>query len=71
MCCQYWPMELDKPEKYGLIEVTLLSEDTMANFVIRTLRLRRVSTSFPIHMVVMTIIMITHNDDRDDEHYYT
>ncbi|CAN8027649.1 unnamed protein product [Ixodes persulcatus] len=41
MCCQYWPMELDKPEKYGLIEVTLLSEDTMANFVIRTLRLRR------------------------------
>ncbi|EEC05025.1 tyrosine phosphatase epsilon, putative, partial [Ixodes scapularis] len=38
MCCQYWPMELDKPEKYGLIEVTLLSEDTMANFVIRTLR---------------------------------
>ncbi|CAN8003799.1 unnamed protein product, partial [Ixodes hexagonus] len=41
MCCQYWPMELDKPEKYGLIEVTLLSEDTMANFVIRTLRLRK------------------------------
>lgn len=41
MCCQYWPMELDKPEKYGVIEVTLLSEDTMANFVIRTLRLRK------------------------------
>ncbi|KAL3186491.1 hypothetical protein MRX96_027529 [Rhipicephalus microplus] len=41
MCCQYWPMELDKPEKYGVIEVTLLSEDAMANFVIRTLRLRK------------------------------
>lgn len=41
MCCQYWPMELDKPENYGVIEVTLLSEDTMANFVIRTLRLRK------------------------------
>lgn len=41
MCCQYWPVEINKAEFYGLIEVTLLSEETLADFVIRTFRLRK------------------------------
>lgn len=41
MCCQYWPMEEHKPEMYGKIEVTLLSEEHLADFVIRTIRIRK------------------------------
>lgn len=40
-CCQYWPMEEHKPEMYGLIEVILLSEEHLADFVIRTMRIRK------------------------------
>ncbi|CAG2174402.1 unnamed protein product, partial [Oppiella nova] len=40
MCCQYWPMEENKPEMYGNIEVTLLREEPLADFVIRTLKVR-------------------------------
>ncbi|UXI21540.1 monocarboxylate transporter 12-like [Sarcoptes scabiei] len=41
MCCQYWPMEEHKPEMYGPIEVTLLSEEQLADFVIRTMKIRK------------------------------
>lgn len=34
-------MEEHKPEMYGPIEVTLLSEEPLADFVIRTLRIRK------------------------------
>jgi protein tyrosine phosphatase len=41
MCCQYWPMIENKPEMYGQIEVTLLSEEPLADFVIRTFKVRK------------------------------
>ncbi|XP_054714942.1 receptor-type tyrosine-protein phosphatase kappa-like [Uloborus diversus] len=41
MCVQYWPTEMDRPEEYGDLEVTLLAEEQLANFFIRTLRLRK------------------------------
>ena len=41
MCCQYWPMEEHKAEQYGDIEVTLLNEENMADFVIRMLKVRK------------------------------
>ena len=41
MCCQYWPMEEHKSEMYGPIEVMLLSEEHLADFVIRTIRVRK------------------------------
>jgi hypothetical protein len=41
MCCQYWPMIENKPEIYGQIEVTLLTEEPLADFVIRTFRVRK------------------------------
>lgn len=34
-------MEEHKPEMYGPIEVTLLSEEHLADFVIRTMRIRK------------------------------
>lgn len=41
MCTQYWPVELNKPERYGNIEVTLLYEEPLADFVIRTIKLTK------------------------------
>ncbi|RWS26927.1 receptor-type tyrosine-protein phosphatase kappa-like protein [Leptotrombidium deliense] len=41
LCSQYWPLEVNKSEVYGSIEVTLLEEDVLADFVIRTFRLRK------------------------------
>ncbi|XP_074598966.1 protein tyrosine phosphatase 36E [Brevipalpus obovatus] len=41
MCCQYWPIEMNKPEMYGPMEVTLLTEEPLADFTIRTIRVRR------------------------------
>lgn len=41
MCNQYWPVECNKPERYGDIEVTLLYEEPLADFVIRTIKLVR------------------------------
>lgn len=41
MCCQYWPIEINKPEMYGPMEVTLLTEEPLADFTIRTIKIRR------------------------------
>lgn len=41
MCFKYWPVEIDKPEYYAPIEVTLLNEEPLAEFTIRTFRLRK------------------------------
>lgn len=41
MCNQYWPVELNKPERYGNIEVTLLYEEPLADFVIRTIKIAK------------------------------
>lgn len=45
MCNQYWPVELNKPERYGNLEVTLLYEEPLADFVIRTIKLTKLRTS--------------------------
>ncbi|GFU37593.1 transposable element Tc1 transposase [Trichonephila clavipes] len=42
MCDRYWPLDVDHPETYGGdIEVTLLSESSLANYNIRTMQLKR------------------------------
>ncbi|XP_042910667.1 receptor-type tyrosine-protein phosphatase kappa isoform X2 [Parasteatoda tepidariorum] len=41
MCDRYWPIELDHPEKYGDIEVTLLSETDLANYNIRSMQIKK------------------------------
>lgn len=45
MCNQYWPVELNKPERYGNLEVTLLYEEPLADFVIRTIKLTKLKSS--------------------------
>lgn len=47
MCNQYWPVELNKPERYGGIEVTLLYEEPLADFVIRTIRIAKLKSNQP------------------------
>ena len=41
MCVQYWPVLVDREEAFGDITVTLLKEEQLANFVIRTIRLKK------------------------------
>ncbi|XP_077232336.1 uncharacterized protein LOC143868820 [Tasmannia lanceolata] len=41
MCNQYWPGELNKSQRYGNFEVTLLYEEPLADFVIRTIKLTK------------------------------
>ncbi|KAG8178339.1 hypothetical protein JTE90_029293 [Oedothorax gibbosus] len=41
MCVQYWPTDLDKPEEYGNLEITLLAEEQLANFFIRTVKIKK------------------------------
>lgn len=39
MCVQYWPASKEKHEEYGGIGVSILQEEELANFHIRTFRL--------------------------------
>ncbi|XP_044020892.1 receptor-type tyrosine-protein phosphatase kappa [Aphidius gifuensis] len=39
MCVQYWPPNTDKDEEYGGIGVSVLKEEELANFHIRTIKL--------------------------------
>ena len=41
MCSKYWPDEIDTPEYYAPIEVTLLAEEMLAEFTVRTFRIKR------------------------------
>jgi len=41
MCVQYWPAAKNREEVYGGVGVTVESEEQLANFMIRTIRLRK------------------------------
>ena len=43
MCVQYWPAGKNREEVYSGIGVTVESEEQLANFMIRTIRMRKVS----------------------------
>ena len=43
MCVQYWPAGRDREEVYSGVGVTVENEEQLANFMIRTIRLRKVS----------------------------
>ncbi len=38
MCAQYWPSAINSSEAYGPYEVTLIDEDKLADYVIRTIK---------------------------------
>ena len=43
MCVQYWPAGKNREEVYSGIGVTVESEEQLANFMIRTIRMQMVS----------------------------
>ena len=42
MCVQYWPAGKNREEVYSGIGVTVENEEQLANFMIRTIRMRKV-----------------------------
>ena len=42
MCVQYWPAGKCREEVYSGVGVTVENEEQLANFMIRTIRLRKV-----------------------------
>ena len=42
MCVQYWPAGKNREEVYSGVGVTVENEEQLANFMIRTIRLRKV-----------------------------
>ncbi len=42
MCVQYWPAGRAREEVYSGVGVTVENEEQLANFMIRTIRLRKV-----------------------------
>ena len=42
MCVQYWPAGKNREEIYSGIGVTVENEEQLANFMIRTIRMRKV-----------------------------
>ena len=43
MCVQYWPAGKNKEECYSGVYVQVENEEQIANFMIRTIRLRKVN----------------------------
>ena len=48
MCVQYWPAGKNKEEVYAGVGVTVENEEQIANFMIRTIRLRKVTSFYLI-----------------------
>ena len=44
MCVQYWPGVQDKVETYSGIEVSYTYEEPLANFVMRSFKLKNTAT---------------------------
>ena len=42
MCVQYWPAGKNREEIYSGVGVTVENEEQLANFMIRTIRMRKV-----------------------------
>ena len=45
MCVQYWPAGKNREEIYSGVGVTVENEEQLANFMIRTIRMRKVRRS--------------------------
>uniref|UniRef100_T1ITA2 Protein-tyrosine-phosphatase n=1 Tax=Strigamia maritima TaxID=126957 RepID=T1ITA2_STRMM len=41
MCNQYWPNNINQTEQYGMIQVTVVQFEQLANFVIRTIKMKK------------------------------
>lgn len=57
MCVQYWPASKDKDEEYGGIGVSILQEEQLANFHIRTIKLYKKDESDVMYNNILHITM--------------
>ncbi len=70
MCVQYWPAGKNREEVYSGVGVTVENEEQLANFMIRTIRLRKVITHNDATTLglmtfrIMTICIHEHNCDN-------
>lgn len=55
MCVQYWPASKEKDEEYGGIGVSVLKEEELANFHIRTIRLYKKNEN---NVSILTVIIL-------------
>ena len=70
MCSKYWPMELNKPEYYAPMEVTLLNEEPLADFTIRTFRLRKRFSVGPASLAERAMGLHTSAQDKEGRIVY-
>ena len=50
MCVQYWPAGKNREEIYSGVGVTVENEEQLANFMIRTIRMRKVRNIIVIYI---------------------
>ena len=58
MCVQYWPAGKNKEDVYSGVGVMVEHEEQIANFMIRTIRLRKVSNSLNRSPLAIPIVFI-------------
>ena len=61
MCVQYWPAGKNREEVYSGIGVTVENEEQLANFMIRTIRMRKVGidrSGIMLNMISHVIICL-------------
>lgn len=71
MCTQYWPTRIDVPEYHdgGRYEVTLVDEDCLADYVVRTIRIVNVHMRDQmLHSNVMDQTTTMHKDPHSHAH---
>lgn len=54
MCVQYWPASKEKDEEYGGIGVSILQEEQLANFHIRTIKLYKKDESNVMYSIILS-----------------
>ena len=58
MCVQYWPAGKNKEDVYSGVGVMVEHEEQIANFMIRTIRLRKVMLSLTISPLATLMFFI-------------
>ena len=53
MCVQYWPAGKNREEIYSGVGVTVENEEQLANFMIRTIRMRKVRNIIFIYLFIL------------------
>ena len=66
MCVQYWPAGKNKEDVYSGVGVMVEHEEQIANFMIRTIRLRKVMLSLTISPLAILRRIVLHIQMAND-----